>query len=102
MEITITLDSQTDEISLSLTTKSTQDIEFSPVSDKITLGVSDFPNYKNIFPETIFVPIQSAISIHAITSTLIPDIDPNTLISMDTIPLEILDIKKDIQIKSIN
>lgn len=102
MEITITLDSQTDEISLSLATKAVQDVKFSPVSDKITLDVFDFPNYKNIFPKTIFVPVQNYISIRAVAAALIPDIDPDIIASMDDIPLEVLDIKKDIQIKNIN
>lgn len=102
MEITITLDSQSDEVSLSLSTKITQDIQFSPVSDKIILGVSDFPNYKNIFPETIFAPLQSSVSVRAVTSTLISDVDPNTVVSMDNMSVKVLDIKKDVQIKNIN
>lgn len=99
----IKLSNPREVIPLAFSIKERFDLHMSPVRNEISLGVTNFPSFKNIVVNEDMALLQNAITFNVQVQSLLAHVDPWNMKSvMDNSSLAQLDIKENYNIASIS
>ena len=101
LSVDIGLKQHSQKTDLSLSAKTTIDLEIKPISSLITLDIANFPSFRNSTPRGNIGFVSDSIGLNIISQRLVTDADPLIISDINLLTLNDLDINQNITIYSI-
>lgn len=92
MHINLDLKNNSSDIAIPISTTTPIELNFAPITQEITLLVSDFPSFVKVRPNASTGFIRDTVGVNILSQRLVVDADLLFVSDIDTMTIEELDI----------